>query len=123
MSRRSPFCFSRLEHEDGSDTLTAGRRRGSWSGDGQKDSWCTGAAVGHGPPQLSGEWAQGPAEDYRGAPGVRRTDGTGRQRSAAPALQTRLDVEPILSAGGVHRVGHAVRRKGSLTSSSLFCLY
>lgn len=71
-------------------------------------------AVGHGPPQLSRIRIQGPAKDYRGAEGVRRTDRTGRQWSAAQALQTRLDVEPVLFAGGIHRDGHAVCRKGSL---------
>ncbi len=71
-------------------------------------------AVGHDPPLLSRIWAQGPAKDYRGAEGVCRADGTGRQRSPAQALQTRLDVEPVLFVGGVHRDRHAVCWKGNL---------
>lgn len=76
-------------------------------------------AVGRGPPQLSGVRSQGPAKDYRGAEGVHGADGTGRQWSSAQALQTRLDVEPVLPVGGVHRDGHAVCRKGSSTTHSL----
>lgn len=69
-------------------------------------------AVGHGPPQLSRVRAQGPTKDYRGEEGVCGTDGRGRQRCAAQALQTRVDVEPVLFVGGVHRDGHAVCWKG-----------
>lgn len=72
-------------------------------------------AMGRSPPQLPGGRAQGPEKDYRGAPGVRGADGTGRQWSATQALQTGLDVEPVLFVGGVHRDGHAVRRKGSVS--------
>lgn len=74
---------------------------------------CFGGAVGHSLRRLPRTQSQSPAQDYGGAEGVDGADRTGRQRSSPQALQTRLDVEPVLFAGGVHGDGHAVCRKGN----------
>lgn len=81
-----------------------------------------GGALGGGPPQLSGLRTQGPAEDYRGAKVAYGADGRGRQRSAAQALQARVDVEPVLFVGGVHGDGHAVCRKGKKCPFLSICM-
>lgn len=74
--------------------------------------------MGLGPPRLSRDGVKDPAKDYSGAQGLHGSNRTGRQRGAAEALQARLDVEPVLFVGGVHRHGPSVCRKGSFIKIS-----